>query len=116
MLRILLDENFNQRILRGLLRKMPNLDYVIAQEVELGGLDDERVLNWAAMEKRIVLTHDVNTIPKFGYVRIEDEKSMPGIFVIPDLLPIGQAIEELYVNIECSESDDWNNQIIHLPL
>ena len=35
MLRLLIDENFNQRILRGPRLRIPALDYVIVQETAM---------------------------------------------------------------------------------
>jgi hypothetical protein len=37
MFRLLLDHNFNQRVFRQVLRRVPNLDYVTAEEL---GNDD----------------------------------------------------------------------------
>ncbi len=34
MLRLLIDENFDQRILRGLKLELPDIDYVVVQETE----------------------------------------------------------------------------------
>ena len=64
MLALLIDENFNQRILRGLKRAIPHLDSVLAQSAGLQGVHDPPLLAWAAAQHRILVTHDVNTIPK----------------------------------------------------
>jgi hypothetical protein len=40
MLRLLINENFNQRILRGLRLRLPSLDYVVVQETDMQGLQD----------------------------------------------------------------------------
>ena len=62
MLRLAADENFNADIVRGLLRRLPDLDIVRVQDAGLSGADDSAVLEWAAREGRIVLTHDVSTL------------------------------------------------------
>ncbi len=59
MLRLAVDENFNNDIVRGLLRRKPELDIVRIQDVGLSGADDPTVLEWAARENRVLLTHDV---------------------------------------------------------
>ena len=64
MLRFAADENLNNDILRGLLRRVPNLDIVRVQDAGLAGADDPTVLEWAAQEQRVLLTHDVATITK----------------------------------------------------
>jgi hypothetical protein len=40
MLRLLIDENFNQRILRGLRLRVPLLEVVIVQDTAMQGLQD----------------------------------------------------------------------------
>jgi predicted nuclease of predicted toxin-antitoxin system len=57
MTRWLADENFNNNILRALFRENRNIDVVRAQDVGLAGVDDEKVLAWAASQNRILLTH-----------------------------------------------------------
>ena len=61
------DENFNNDILRALLRRSPELDIVRAQDVGLGGTDDQHILECAASQGRIILTHDVNTMTAHAY-------------------------------------------------
>jgi hypothetical protein len=48
MLRLAADENFNNAILRGLLRRKPQLAIVRIQDVGLSGAADPLVLSWAA--------------------------------------------------------------------
>ena len=62
MLRFAADENFNNNIVRGLLRRNPDLDIVRVQDVGLSNADDATILEWAAQEGRILLTHDVSTV------------------------------------------------------
>ncbi len=40
MLRLLIDENFDHRILRGVKLRLPQLDYLAVQETELKGIKD----------------------------------------------------------------------------
>lgn len=67
MLRLAADEDFNNRIVRGLLRLPPAIDIVRVQDVGLAGKSDEEVLAWAATEQRILLTHDVTTMSQAAY-------------------------------------------------
>ena len=48
MLRLASDENFNNNIVRGLLRRKPDIDIVRIQDVGLTGADDPTVLEWVA--------------------------------------------------------------------
>ena len=56
MLTLAADENFNNDIVRGLLRLKPDLNIVRLQDVGLSGADDSTVLEWAAEEGRVLLT------------------------------------------------------------
>jgi hypothetical protein len=59
----LADECFDNDIIRGLLRRSPDLDLVRAQDVsEVAGHDDETLLAWAGKNDRVVLTHDLATM------------------------------------------------------
>ena len=117
MLRFLTDENFNGRILRGLLRRIPELDVVRAQDVEaILGSDDPILLEWAARRNRIVLTHDVSTLAGYAYQRVLAEQAMPGVFEVSADLPVGVAIEELVLIARASDPGEWEAQVRFLPL
>lgn len=110
------DENFNNDVVRGLLRRKPNLDIVRVQDVGLSGATDPDVLEWAAQEGRIVLTHDTMTLIDFAYERVRAGKPMPGVIEVPDDTPIGAAIEDILLLAEASLIDEWEGVIIYLPL
>ncbi len=116
MLRILIDENFDQRILRGLKRQIERLDYVIVQETELAGSKDPPLLAWAAEQQRILVTHDVNTVPKYAFDRIQAGAPMTGVIIVPEDLAIGNAIKELATLIECTEAEEMVNQVKYVPI
>jgi hypothetical protein len=41
---------------------------------------------------------------------------MPGVFIQPDRMPIGRAIDEiLFLSID-AEADEWKDQVLFLPL
>ena len=50
--RLLTDENFNGAILRGLVRRLPELDIIRVQDVGLMNTGDPDILEWAANEGR----------------------------------------------------------------
>jgi hypothetical protein len=116
VLRLLSDVNFHGDVIRGLFRRLPDLELVRAQDVRLSEAEDEAVLQWAADESRILLTHDRRTIPPFASQRIRVGQPMPGVFVVSDSIPIGQAIEELVLAITCSYQDEWKDLIVYFPL
>src|SRR2546422_9872192 len=95
VIRFLADEDFDNDILRGALLRLPDLDIVRVQDVGLLGESDPVVLEWAARENRVLLTHDIRTMRRYAYARLEAGLSMPGVFVVPQSLPVGQAIDEV---------------------
>jgi predicted nuclease of predicted toxin-antitoxin system len=116
MLILIADENFNNDIVRGMLRRRPDLDIVRVQDVGLSNEDDRVILEWAAQEDRVLVTHDVTTITNFAYERVRAGKPMPGVIEVDDDLPIGQAINDILLVVECSERGEWEGQIIYIPL
>jgi hypothetical protein len=116
MAQFLADENFNNQIVRGVLRQSPDTNILRVQDVGLSGVDDPTVLAWAAPEGRIVLTHDVATMITFAYERIQAGLSMPGLFEVSRRVPVGLAIEEIILIAECSHEGEWEGQVRFLPL
>jgi hypothetical protein len=116
MLKLATDENFNNGILRSLLRRNPDLDILRVQDVGLSGADDPIVLAWAANEGRVLLTHDAATITKYAIERIQAGKNMPGVFEVSRSISLGSAIEDLLLLAMCSLENEWEGQIRYLPL
>lgn len=116
MVRFAADENFSNDIVRGLLRRDPQFPIVRIQDAGLSGANDPQVLEWCAREGRALLTHDVSTITRFAYHRVESGQPMPGVFEVSRGVPIGQAIEDILLLAECSLDGEWEGQVRYLPL
>ena len=116
MIRLVADENFNNDILRGLVRRLPELDIARVQDVGLKGAVDARVLDWATQEARIVLTHDVSTLIGRAYDRMKQGRAVSGVIAVPQTIAIGVAVDDLALIVQCTTSADWQNQVGYLPL
>jgi hypothetical protein len=116
MLPLAADENFSRTIVRGLLRRKPGLDIVTIQAAGLRGADDPSVLEWAASERRVLLTHDVSTITRHAYERVSLGRPMPGVFEVGRDIPLNRAIEDILLLVECSQPGEWEGQVRYLPL
>ncbi len=92
------------------------MDIVRVQDAGLSGADDPTVLEWAAREQRVLLTHDVSTITRYAYERVRQELAMPCVFEIPRGLAIIDAIEDLLLLAEYSQTGEWESQVQYLPL
>lgn len=116
MLRLAADENFNGSIVRGLMRRGPALDIARVQDVGLSGADDDAVLEWAARERRVLMTHDVSTLVMQALNRVGAGRPMSGVFAVPSTAAIGQAIDDLSLLAASSFDDEWDGQVLYLPL
>lgn len=116
MIRFAADENLNRKLVTGLQRRTLKLEIVRIQDAGLRGADDPTVLAWAAEENRILLTHDVATMSRYAYDRVEAGLPMPGVFEIPTSLPLAVGIEELVLIAEASLDGEWDGQVRYLPL
>src|SRR5258708_2675529 len=110
-MRFVADENFDNHIVTGLRVAMPGIDIIRIQDTEISGSPDPIVLEWAAKENRILLTHDMQTMPKYAYDRVKVNLPMPGIIEIVEDLSIGEAIADLSIMIGASTADEFENQV-----
>jgi len=92
------------------------LDIVRIQDVGLSGAGDEAVLEWAAREGRILLTHDVSTLTRYAYDRVKASLPMPGVLEVSRAVPVSTAIEDILLLAELSLPGEWEGQIRYLPL
>ena len=116
MLKLVSDENFGGDILRGLFRRRPELNVVRVQDVGLDATPDPEILAWAAVRGRILLTHDRDTMPYFDYKRVEAGQAMAGVFLVSDLMPIGQAIEEILLAVDSLTPEECKDFVRFFPL
>ena len=116
MIRLLTDENFDQRIILGLYLRLPQLDWISVQQAGLRGLSDPILLKLAASQNRILVTHDIHTVPRYAIQRVTGDLPMPGVIIVPDTFEIGKAIADLEIIVECCTGFDLNNQLQYLPL
>ena len=105
------DEGFNRNIVRGLLSRDPTAAIVRVQEVGLSGASDPDVLDWAAQEGRIILTHDENSMLRDANARLIQGLPMPGVVLVHQETPTNAAIQGLLEMIGASLEGEWENQI-----
>lgn len=84
MIRFLADENFNGKILRGVRRELPDADILRVQDTAIYQAPDPQVLEWAAQQGRILLTHDIETMVGYANQRIAAGLLIPGVIVARD--------------------------------
>ena len=116
MIAFLADENFNEDVVRGVLRRNADVDIVRVRDLGMSGAGDPEVLERAAADGRVLLTHDVSTMTHYAYDRVARGLPMPGVFEVGRHVPLGTAIEDILILAECSQANEWEGQVRYLPL
>ena len=109
------DADLNEILMKAVLRREPGIDFQTARAAGLAGLADKDVLTMAARSGRLLLTHDRKTMPKH-FAEFIAAQSSAGVLIVPQKLPISQAVEELILVWVASEAEEWINRIYSLPL
>jgi len=108
------DYDFNKKIVRALRNRYPSMNFQGGHEAGFEGLPDEQVLELAARDGRILVSHDVGTMP-VHFANFISNQDSPGLILIPQELPIRIAIEELALIWGASEAEEYVNLITWLP-
>jgi hypothetical protein len=114
--KLVADENFDARIMSGLLRRLPRLDIVRVIDVGLAETPDPELLAWAAGDGRVLLTHDHDTLIGYANERVARGLPMSGVIEVTKRCPVGRAIDDLVVMLECTADDEWASRVHYIPL
>jgi hypothetical protein len=109
------DADFNQKIVLGLRRREPVIDFKDTHAGGVIGAPDPEVLHKAADLGRILISHDRKTTPAH-FARFLESRSSPGLIIVPQDLDIGLAIEDLLLVWEASDAAEWRDKVGFLPL
>ncbi len=93
--RFLADADLNNAIVSGVLRREPSLDFLTAQAAGLRRMTDPEVLALAAEQQRVLVSHDVGTMPAHFLAFQSTRKHCAGVFLVPQSLDVRTAIDEL---------------------
>lgn len=112
--RYLADANLNEQIVAGVLRRVPNIDFLWGGTVDLTGLPDLDILALGATENRVIVTHDIRTFPS-AFAEFISTKESGGVVLIPQQLPVGIGIQSLIRIWEEFTAHEWINRIVRVP-
>jgi hypothetical protein len=110
------DEDLNEDIVKGVRRRLPSVDFLLAHDAGMLGQEDPMVLAYAAAQNRILVSHDKRTMPRHFSNYLASGHEIPGLMLIEQTLPIGQAIEALVLVWEASGPEERRNLATNLPL
>jgi hypothetical protein len=100
----------------GVQRREPAAVFVRVRDAGLHSRSDAAVLDYAAREGLIVVSHDVNIVPAHAYACIREGKPMAGLFMVQQRESVGAVIEDLVAIWALSEAVEWRDQVCFLPL
>jgi hypothetical protein len=118
-IRYLADQNFRESIIEGLRHRRPAMDIVLVKDVGLLHRPDPEILAYAKQHGRALLTQDKRTMPGHldDFLRsLPAGEHSPGVFLIPQRMATGPAIEEILLIWEASRPEEWVDRITFLPL
>jgi hypothetical protein len=110
------DNDLRSSIRAAVVRREPAIDFQSARDAKLDGVPDPRVLQMAMEQGRILVSHDVNSMPvHFGRFLAEGHHS-PGLFLVHQEAPTALVVESLLLIWLASEAEEWVDGIRWLLL
>jgi len=93
--RFMADHDLNEHLVDGVLRREPAIEFVRARDVGMDDRPDPEVLEYAATQGFLVVSHDVNTMPGHALDRIAAARPLAGLLMVRQTHPIGPIIDSL---------------------
>lgn len=109
------DADLNQTIVLATVRREPGIDFQSAVQADLKDLKDLEVLALAANAGRLLVTHDIKTMPGHFAEFIQTATS-PGVLLVPQHLPVAAVVEEIILLWSVTDPEEWVNRIARIPL
>jgi hypothetical protein len=73
-------------------------------------------LAWAAVERRVLITNDRNTMIGFAYQRVAAAEPVTGLIVTTNEQSIGSAIDDILLIARYMREEEVKNQlVVYLP-
>src|SRR5262249_17828861 len=79
-----------------------------------GRLRESAVLARAADEGRVLVTHDLQTMPRH-FAEFITARQSAGLLLIPQRLPSAAAVDDLLLIWSTMEAEEWINLMWYLP-
>ena len=109
------DNDLKFGIVKALRNSEPSIDFASAQDANLDNLSDPEVLDRAASEGRILVSHDRRTMLDHFRAHLALGKSSPGVLIVSQGVPIGQVVESLIYIWALSDPLELCDQAHYLP-
>jgi hypothetical protein len=114
--RFLADNGLNDAIITGVQRREPAAEFARLRDFGFATRSDPEVLDFAAREQWMVVSHDVNTLTAAAYSRVAAGLPIAGLLLVHQRTPVSAIIEGLLLIWAASEADEWAGVVEFLPL
>ncbi len=118
VLKYLMDENVAPVYATQLRRRQPDLVIRAVGEPDTPSRStlDPEILLWCEEHRFILVTNNRTSMPVHLDDHIAQGRHVPGIFILNTDWSIGQNLDELILIAEGSFDDEYQDQIVFLPL
>jgi hypothetical protein len=99
----------------GVQRREPALDFLTANDGGIEDRGDPDVLESAARQGRILVSHDTSSMPVHFFDRLRSGRSSPGVFLVRQRASVAQVVESILLVWSASAPGDWAGYIHYLP-
>lgn len=119
-LRYLVDEHLRgtlpQVVVRVARREGFGIDIVqVGDVLDLPlGVDDPKLIRWAALNDRIIVSHDCATLPEHLRSHLASGGRSPGVFIVRRPLNVALA-EWLVLAAYVSDPGEWRDRVTFVP-
>lgn len=108
------DADLNEDIVKGVLRREPGVNFRTATAAGLRGLSDLEVLQVAARDERVLVSHDRKTMPE-AFDKFAGANRSPGLLIVSQNLDLRTAIEGVLLVWTATDAEEWVNRMATIP-
>lgn len=109
------DNDLKFGIVKAVRRREPAIDFASAQEADLESVGDPELLDWAAREDRVLVSHDRRTMLEHFRAHLAAGKSSPGVLIVSQGAPIGLVAEVIVYVWSLTDPLELRGQAHYLP-
>jgi hypothetical protein len=109
------DNDLKFAIVKAVRRREPAIDFASAREAGLEGVGDPELLERAARDNRVLVSHDRRTMLNHFRNHLAAGKPSPGLLVVSQGTPIGLVVEAIVLVWAVTDPTELRDQAYHLP-
>lgn len=107
------DEDLETQIIKGLRRRQSLIEFDTIPSAGLRGKPDLAILAFSAEQGRILVSHDLKTMPAHFATFLAGDQHSSGLILIPRTVSIAPAIDDLYLIWEVTTPEYWRDRLIY---